>query len=54
VVLVPDGWSGGVDWAAVAIASAVWWLLERTKVELHWALVAAALAGLAVQASGWT
>jgi hypothetical protein len=28
-------------------------MLGRTKVELHWALLAAALAGLAVQAAGW-
>jgi len=53
VVLVPDGWSGGVGWAALAIAVTVWWLLERTRLELHWILVAAALAGLAVQGLGW-
>jgi chromate transporter len=55
VVLLPDGWQGGIGigWAALAIAAAVWWVLERTKLELHWALVAAALAGLAVQGLGW-
>jgi len=53
VVLVPDGWSGGVGWAALAIAAAAWWMLERTKLELHWVLLAAALAGLAVQGLGW-
>ena len=53
VVLVPDGWQGAIGWAALAIAAAVWWTLERTKLELHWALVAAALAGLAVQGLGW-
>jgi chromate transporter len=53
VVLLPDGWQGGIGWAALAIAAAVWWTLERTKLELHWALVAAALAGLAVQGLGW-
>ena len=52
VVLLPEGWSGGVGWAALAIAATVWWTLERTKVELHWVLLAAALAGLAVQALG--
>jgi len=52
VVLVPDGWTGGVSWAALAIAAVVWWALERSKLELHWVLVAAALAGLAVQALG--
>ncbi len=53
VVLVPDGWQGGIGWAALAIAALVWWTLERTKLELHWALLAAALAGLAVQGLGW-
>ena len=52
VVLLPEGWSGGVGWAALAIAATVWWTLERTKVDLHWVLLAAALAGLAVQALG--
>jgi chromate transporter len=53
VVLLPDGWQGGIGWAALAISAAVWWTVERTKLELHWALVAAALAGLAVQGLGW-
>lgn len=53
VVLVPEGWSGGVAWAALAIAAVVWWMLERGKLELHWALLAAALAGLAAQGLGW-
>ncbi len=53
VVLLPDGWLGGLGWAALAIAAAVWWTLERTKLELHWALVASALAGLAAQGLGW-
>jgi chromate transporter len=52
VVLLPEGWSGGVGWAALAIAATVWWTLEHTKVELHWVLLAAALAGLAAQALG--
>jgi hypothetical protein len=50
---VPDGWQGGIGWAALVIAALVWWTLERTKLELHWALVAAALAGLVVQGLGW-
>jgi hypothetical protein len=45
--------SGGVGWAALAIAGGVWWLLERRKLELHWVLLAAALAGLAAQAIAW-
>lgn len=53
VVLLPDGWQGAIGWAALVIAAAVWWVLERPKLELHWALVAAALAGLAVQGLGW-
>jgi chromate transporter len=52
VVLLPEGWSGGVGWASAAIAVAVWWLLGRRSFELHWVLVAAALAGIAVQALG--
>jgi chromate transporter len=48
VVLVPDGWGGGIGWAALGIAAAAWWMLERAKLELHWVLLAAALAGLAV------
>ena len=52
VVLVPDGGPGTAGWAAAAIAVAVWWLLERRRLELHWVLLAAALAGLAVQVTG--
>jgi len=32
----------------------VWWLLERKQFELHWVLLAAALAGLTTQAIGWS
>jgi chromate transporter len=53
LVVLPDGLSGGVGWAALAIAGGVWWLLERRKLELHWVLLAAALAGLAAQAIAW-
>lgn len=52
VVLLPHGMTGGVGWAAFAIAVAAWWMLERGRVELHWVLVAAACAGLAAQAAG--
>ena len=53
VVVLPQGWAGPVAWPAVAIALVVWWLLERARLELHWVLVAAALAGLAARSSGW-
>lgn len=52
VVLVPEGWDGGIGWAALAIAAAAWWMLERMRLELHWVLVAAALAGLAAHGLG--
>jgi chromate transporter len=54
VVILPDGLSGGVGWAAFAIAGGAWWLLERRKLELHWVLLAAGLAGLATQAIAWS
>jgi chromate transporter len=53
VVLLPEGWSGGFGWASLAMAVTAWWLLERRKLDLHWVLIAAALAGLAVQGLGW-
>ena len=53
VVVLPEGWAGPVAWAAPVIALAVWWMLERTRLELHWALAAAALAGLAARSLGW-
>ena len=53
VVILPDGLSGGVGGAALAIAGGAWWLLEHRKLELHWVLLAAALAGLATQAIAW-
>jgi chromate transporter len=53
VVILPGGLAGGVGWAALGIAVGVWWMLERIKLELHWVLPAAALAGLGAQALGW-
>jgi chromate transporter len=53
VVLLPEGFTGPVGWAALAIAAAAWWSLERARLGLHWVLAGAALAGLAVQAGGW-
>jgi chromate transporter len=53
VVVLPQGWAGPVAWAAPAIALGVWWMLERARLELHWALGAAALAGLAARSLGW-
>jgi chromate transporter len=53
VVILPEGLTGGIGWAALAIAVATWWLLGRARLELHWVLALAALAGLATQALGW-
>ena len=52
VVILPAGWPGGIGWAALAIAAAVWWLLERARLELHWTLALAAFAGIAIQSLG--
>ncbi len=52
VVVLPDGLAGQVHWAAVALAAAVWIALERGRLDLHWVLLAAALAGLGLQALG--
>ncbi len=46
VVLLPQGFGGGPDWIAVAIAGAVWLLSQRTKLDLPWILAGAAIAGL--------
>ena len=53
VLLLPEGFTGPVGWAALAIAAAAWWSLERARLGLHWVLAGAALAGLALQAAGW-
>jgi chromate transporter len=52
VLLLPDGLAGGVHFTPLALAAALWLLLERGRLELHWVLVLAALAGLALQAAG--
>jgi chromate transporter len=53
VVILPQGLTGGIAWAALAVAVAVWWALERARLDLHWVLVLAAVAGLAARALGW-
>ena len=52
VVVVPEGFGGEVRWAALGLAAALWLLLARSRLELHWVLVLAALAGLGLQAAG--
>ena len=52
VVVMPDGLAGGLRFAPLALAAALWLLLARDRLELHWVLVLAALAGLALQAAG--
>jgi len=52
VVVLPDGFAGPVRWAALALAAAVWFALGRGRLELHWALLSAAIAGLGLQALG--
>jgi chromate transporter len=49
VILFPDGWRAGPDWAAVALAAAAWFALERLKWPLVWVLVASAGVGLALR-----
>lgn len=53
VVLLPAGVAAGPSWPAVAIAAGAWLLLQRTRLELPWVLVAAALAGLGAELAGW-
>jgi len=52
VVLVPDGWQGGISWAALAIAALVCGRSSARSSSCT-GLVGAALAGLAVQGFGW-
>ena len=52
VVLLPGGLAGGVHWAVLELAVGVWLLLERSRLELHWVLALAALAGFVLQAAG--
>jgi hypothetical protein len=41
-----------VRWTAIALAVGLWFALERGRLELHWVLLAAALAGYSLQALG--
>jgi chromate transporter len=52
VVLVPEGFGGDVRWAVLALAAALWLMLSRSRLELHWVLLIAALAGLGLHAAG--
>jgi chromate transporter len=52
VVVVPEGFAGGVRWTALALAAALWLVLARGRLELHWVLLVAALAGLGLHAAG--
>jgi chromate transporter len=52
VVLLPGGLAGGVHWTVLALAVGLWLLLGRSRLELHWVLALAALAGLVLQAAG--
>jgi chromate transporter len=45
VVLWPQGWTGGFNWSALAIATATWFALERRRWPLPPVLAAAAAAG---------
>jgi chromate transporter len=53
VVILPGGLAGGVRWGALALSIVLWLLLQRTRLGLHWVLLAAAAAGLALQAAGF-
>jgi len=53
VLILPEGLTGSIGWAALAMAAVAWLLLQRARLELHWVLVLAALAGLATQVLGW-
>jgi chromate transporter len=46
VVLFPAGWQGTPDWAALLVAAASWWALERRGWSLGVVLSLAGLAGL--------
>jgi len=51
VVILPQGFGGDVRWAALGLAVALWLLLTRSRLELHWVLLLAALAGLGLHAA---
>ncbi len=52
VVLLPEGFGGGVRWTVLALAAGLWMLLARGRMELHWVLLIAGLAGLGLHAAG--
>jgi chromate transporter len=52
VVVLPGGFEDGVRWTPLLLAAALGLLLERGRVELHWVLLIAALAGLGLHAAG--
>jgi chromate transporter len=51
VVAFPDGWRATPDWAALALAVAAWWALERRGCSLGAVLALAGLAGLLLRLS---
>jgi chromate transporter len=53
VVILPDGFAGPERWAAVALVAILWFVLERGRLELHWVLLIAAVAGPGLQALGF-
>ena len=52
VVLFPDGIGAAPSWPALAIATACWLVLTRTKLAVPWLLAGATAAGLAAQSLG--
>jgi Ca2+:H+ antiporter len=52
VVVLPEGLAGPPRWAPLLLAAGLWLLLARSRLALHWVLVLAAVAGLALQAAG--
>jgi len=52
VVILPDGLGGPARWAPLALSAGLWFALERRQLGLHWVLVIAGLAGLALQSLG--
>jgi len=52
VVIVPAGFEGGVRWTPLLLAAALGLLLQRNRLDLHWVLLLAALAGLGLHAAG--
>jgi chromate transporter len=52
VVLLPEGFAAGLRWPALALAVLLWLALWKSRLGLHWILLAAAVAGLLLQATG--